>query len=124
VKTILLIDDSKPQLLSAKFTLQHGGYRVETVSESIIALERIKEVQPDLIITDINMPGKDGITLVREVRQLPEFSTTPLLIISTDSQKHLFEEARTAGANGWIMKPVRQEDMLATVKKLLSQEYP
>lgn len=122
MKTVLLIDDSKPQLLNAKFTLQHGGYLVETVSDPMTALERIKEVQPDLIITDINMPGKDGITLVRDIRQLPEFSTTPLLIISTDSQQHLFEEARTAGANGWVMKPVRQEDLLATVKKLLSQE--
>ena len=122
MKTVLLIDDSKPQLLSAKFTLQHGGYRVETVSDPMTALERIKEVQPDLIITDINMPGKDGITLVREVRQLPEFSKTPLLIISTDSQPHLFEEARTAGANGWVMKPVRQEDLLAAIQKLLSQE--
>lgn len=122
MKTVLLIDDSKPQLLSAKFTLQHGGYLVETVSDPMTALERIKEVQPDLIITDVNMPGKDGITLVREIRQLLEFSATPLLIISTDSQKHLFEEARAAGANGWIMKPVKQEDLLATVKKLLSQE--
>ncbi len=124
MKTVLLIDDSKPQLLSAKFTLQHGGYQVETVSDPMTALERIREVQPDLIITDVNMPGKDGITLMREVRQLPQFSATPVLVMSTDSQKHLLEEARTAGANGWVMKPVRQEDLLATVKKLLSQEQP
>ena len=115
MKTVLLIDDSKPQLLNAKFTLQHGGYLVETVSDPMTALERIKEVQPDLIITDINMPGKDGITLVRDIRQLPEFSTTPLLIISTDSQQHLFEEARTAGEIGWVKKPVWHVDMLATV---------
>lgn len=122
MKTILLIDDSKPQLLSSKFTLQHGGYRVETVSNPMVALDRIKEVRPDLIITDINMPGKDGITIVREVRQLPEFSATALLIMSTDSQKHLFEQARSAGANGWLMKPVKQEDLLGTVKKLLALE--
>ncbi|SJZ95801.1 two-component system, chemotaxis family, response regulator CheY [Trichlorobacter thiogenes] len=122
MKTILLIDDSKPQLLSAKFTLQHGGYRVETVSDPMTALDRIKELQPDLIITDVNMPGKDGITIVREVRQLAPFSTTPLLVMSTDSQKHLLEQARTAGASGWLLKPVKQEDLLATVKKLLSLE--
>lgn len=122
MKTILLIDDSKTQLLSAKFTLQHGGYQVEAISDPATALDRIKELHPDLIITDINMPGKDGITLVREVRQLTEFSTTPLLIMSTDSQKHLFDQARTAGATGWLMKPVKQEDLLATIKKLLSRE--
>jgi two-component system, chemotaxis family, chemotaxis protein CheY len=122
VKTVMLIDDSKTQLLSAKFTLQHGGYRVETVSDPMTALDRIKEAQPDLVITDINMPGKDGITLVREVRQIPQFTATPLLVMSTDSQKHLLEQARAAGASGWLMKPVKQEDLLATVKKLLSLE--
>ncbi|QOX78779.1 response regulator [Trichlorobacter lovleyi] len=122
MKTVLLIDDSKPQLLSAKFTLQHGGHRVETVSDPLLALERIKEVVPDLIITDINMPGKDGIAIVREVRQLAQFSATPLLVMSTDSQKHLLEQARAAGASGWLMKPVKQEDLLATVTKLLSRE--
>ena len=122
MKTVLLIDDSKPQLLSSKFTLQHGGYQVETVSDPMVALDRIKEVEPDLIITDINMPGKDGIAIVREVRQLSQFSTTPLLVMSTDSQKHLFEQARAAGASGWLMKPVKQEDLLATVNKLLSRE--
>jgi two-component system chemotaxis response regulator CheY len=122
VKTILLIDDSKTQLLSAKFTLQHGGYQVEAISDPATALDRIKELHPDLIITDINMPGKDGITLVREIRQIPLFSVTPLLVMSTDSQKHLFDQARAAGATGWLMKPVKQEDLLATVNKLLSRE--
>ena len=122
MKTILLIDDSKPQLLSSKFTLQHGGYLVETISDPLLALDRIKEVAPDLIITDINMPGKDGIAIVREVRQLTQFSTIPLLVMSTDSQKHLLDQARAAGASGWLMKPVKQEDLLATVNKLLSRE--
>lgn len=121
-KIILLIDDSKTQLLNSKFTLQRGGFQVETVSDPLLALERICEVQPDLIITDINMPGKDGISIVREVRQLPQFTTTPLLVMSTDSQKQLFELARAAGATGWLMKPFRQDDLLLSVNKLLAQE--
>ena len=122
MKTILLIDDSKTQLLNSKYTLQHGGFQVETVSDPLQAIERIFVAQPDLIITDVNMPGKDGITLVREIRLLPQFKTTPLLVMSTDSQKHLFEQAREAGATGWLMKPVKQEDLLSTARKLLSQE--
>jgi len=124
VKKVLLIDDSKTQLLNSKFTLQHGGYLVETVSDPMLALDRIKEIQPDLIITDINMPFKDGLTIAREVRQTPGFTATPLLVMSTDSQKHLFEQARSAGASGWLMKPVKQEDLLAAVNKLLHQEQP
>lgn len=122
MKTILLIDDSKTQLLNSKYTLQRGGFQVETVSDPLEAIERIFVAQPDLIITDVNMPGKDGITLVREIRQLPQFKATPLLVMSTDSQKHLFEQAREAGATGWLMKPVKQEDLLSTAKRLLSQE--
>lgn len=122
MKTVLLIDDSKPQLLNSRFTLERGGFAVETVSDPLQAIERIFVTQPDLIITDVNMPGKDGITLVREIRRMPQFRSTPLLVMSTDSQKHLFEQAREAGATGWLMKPVRQEDLLATVVKLLSQE--
>ena len=122
MKTILLIDDSRTQLLNSKYTLQRGGFQVETVSDPLQAIERIFVAQPDLIITDVNMPGKDGITLVREIRQLPQFKATPLLVMSTDSQKHLFEQAREAGATGWLMKPVKQEDLLSTAKRLLSQE--
>ncbi len=122
MKTVLLIDDSKPQLLNSRFTLERGGFAVETVSDPLQAIERIFVTQPDLIITDVNMPGKDGITLVREIRRMLQFRSTPLLVMSTDSQKHLFEQAREAGATGWLMKPVRQEDLLATVVKLLSQE--
>lgn len=120
--TVLLIDDSTTQLLNSRFTLQRGGYTVETVSDPLQAIERIFVVQPDLIITDINMPGKDGITLVREIRKMPQCRTTPVLVMSTDSQKHQFDQAREAGASGWLMKPVRQEDLLQTVAKLLHPE--
>jgi two-component system chemotaxis response regulator CheY len=109
-------------LLNSRFTLKKGGFQVETVSDPLQALECIFLTQPDLIITDVNMPGKDGITLVREIRRLPQFKTTPLLVMSTDSQKHLFEQAREAGASGWLMKPVKQEELLAAVNRLLPQE--
>lgn len=121
-RTILLIDDSKTQLLNSKFALQRGGYRVETVDDPLKAVERIVDTQPDLIITDINMPGKDGITLVREIRRMPQCRTTPILVMSTDSQKQQFELAKEAGATGWLMKPVRQDDLLATANRLLAAE--
>jgi two-component system chemotaxis response regulator CheY len=68
------------------------------------------------------MPVKDGLSIVREVRQTAGCAATPLLVMSTDSQKHLFEQARTAGATGWLMKPVTQENLLAAVNRLLAQE--
>lgn len=118
-KTILLIDDSKTQLLNSKFILQRDGYQVVLVSDPLQALEQIIAVHPDLIITDINMPGKDGIAIIKEVRQLPDFAATPILVMSTDAQKPQFEQARIVGATGWLLKPFRQDDLLNSVRRLL-----
>lgn len=122
MKTVLLIDDSLTQLLNAKFTLQQAGYRVEIVSDPLTAVERIQEVQPGLVLTDLNMPNLDGICVIRAIRQLECCAKLPVLVMSTDSQKHKFQEAREAGANGWLMKPLKQDALLGVVAKLLPLE--
>jgi len=122
LKTVLLIDDSLTQLLNAKFTLQQAGYRVEIVSDPLTAVDRIQEVQPDLVLTDLNMPNLDGIGVIRAIRQLDSFATLPVLVMSTDSQKHKFQEARDAGATGWLMKPLKQDALLGVITRLLPSE--
>lgn len=122
MQTIVLIDDSATQLLNAKFILRNAGYNVETVADAEQALERIVAVRPDLIVTDLNMPKLDGISLVHEIRQLAAFSRTPILIMSTDAMKFRYDEARTAGANGWLVKPVKAAALLEALRKLLPQE--
>ena len=120
MKTVLLIDDSLTQLLNAKFTLQQAGYRVEIVSDPLTAVEKIQEVKPDLVLTDLNMPNLDGISIIRAIRQLACCcATLPALVMSTDSQKHKFQEARDAGATGWLMKPLKQDALLGVIAKLL-----
>lgn len=120
MKTILLIDDSLTQLLNAKFTLQQAGYRVEIVSDPLTAVDRIMEIQPDLVLTDLNMPNLDGIGVIRAIRQFACCPGLPVLVMSTDSQKHKFQEAREAGATGWLMKPLKQDALLGVIAKLLS----
>lgn len=122
MKTVLLIDDSLTQLLNAKFTLQQAGYRVEIVSDPLTAVEKIQEVKPDLVLTDLNMPNLDGISVIRAIRQLACCATLPVLVMSTDSQKHKFQEARDAGATGWLMKPLKQDALLGVIAKLLPME--
>lgn len=122
MKTVLLIDDSLTQLLNAKITLQQAGYRVEIVSDPLTAVGRIKEVRPDLVVTDLNMPNLDGIGVIRAIRQLDCCSRLPVLVMSTDSQKHKFQEARDAGATGWLMKPLRQDALLGVIARLLPEE--
>lgn len=120
MKTILLIDDSITQLLNAKFTLQQAGYRVEIVSDPLTAVDRINEVRPDLVLTDLNMPNLDGIGVIRAIRQFDCCPDLPVLVMSTDSQKHKFQEAREAGATGWLMKPLKQDALLGVAAKLLA----
>ena len=122
MKTVLLIDDSLTQLLNAKFTLQQAGYRVEIVSDPLTAVDQIQEVQPDLVLTDLNMPNLDGIGVIRAIRSLACCATLPVLVMSTDSQKHKFREARDAGATGWLMKPLKQDALLGVITRLLPPE--
>lgn len=118
-KTVLLIDDSRTQLLNSRFALEKEGLKVETVSEPLTAIDRICEVMPDLVVTDINMPEKDGLSIIEDLRNLPQFDKMPILVMSTDSQKNLLDKARTIGATGWLVKPVRREELVLAVQRLL-----
>ena len=119
MKSILLVDDSTTLLLSMKAILEKSGYAVETVTSGDSALIKLASFKPDILITDLNMPGMDGITLVKEVRKNPAFRFLPALMMTTESQQEKRTEARTAGATGWLVKPVKPEELLAVLKKLL-----
>ena len=119
MKSILLVDDSTTLLLSMKAILEKSGYAVETVTSGDAALIKLASFKPDILITDLNMPGMDGITLVKEVRKNQAFRFLPALMMTTESQQEKRTEARTAGATGWLVKPVKPEELLAVLKKLL-----
>jgi len=73
----------------------------------------------DLIITDVNMPKMDGIELTRQLRALPPFSRTPIILLTTESDPAKKLQGRSAGATGWIVKPFKPDQLLAVVKKVL-----
>jgi two-component system chemotaxis response regulator CheY len=74
----------------------------------------------DIVITDVNMPNMDGITLVRELRQLPTYKYVPLLMLTTESSQEKKLQGKAAGATGWIVKPFNPERLLATVAKVVT----
>jgi two-component system chemotaxis response regulator CheY len=118
MKHIFLVDDSATMLMSLKGTLEISGFKVDTASDGEQALARIKEgLKPDLIITDINMPRMDGITLIQEARKLLRF--TPILALTTESQQGKREDAKKNGATGWLVKPVGGADLLAVIRQVL-----
>lgn len=119
--TILLVDDSRTLLMTMRAMLTKAGYAVEEAQSGPAALARIDAgLKPALVITDLNMPEMDGISLIKRLRQTPSLRFTPILMLTTESQQTKRKEARAAGATGWLVKPVPAADLLQVVGKVLS----
>lgn len=120
MSTIMLVDDSATILLTVSSILGKAGYRVEQAANAEDALKKLDTgVSINLLITDLNMPGMDGIELIREVRKLPAYKFVPILFLSTESQQSRKQEAKAAGASGWIVKPATADELLNTIKRVI-----
>ncbi|MCK6412613.1 MAG: response regulator [Azonexus sp.] len=120
MKTIFLVDDSATILLSISNILSKAGYATEKAGNAEEALKKFQAgVKIDLLITDLNMPGMNGIELIKEVRKLPNYRFVPILFLTTESQQSRKMEAKAAGASGWIVKPATADELLNTIKLVL-----
>ena len=115
----MTVDDSTSMRQMVKATLISAGYDVVEAADGQEALEYARENSVDLVITDVNMPRMDGITLVSELRQLPAYRLTPVLLLTTESSQDKKMEGKKAGATGWIVKPFNPAQLLATLSRLL-----
>ncbi|QYJ75247.1 response regulator [Shewanella sp. FJAT-52076] len=119
MKKILAVDDSASMRQMVGFTLKTAGFDVTEACNGDEALKAAQAGHYDLVISDVNMPVMDGITLIRNLRTLPAYKFTPLLMLTTESGGDKKQEGRAAGATGWIVKPFNPEQLLATVRKVL-----
>ena len=119
VATILAVDDSASMRQMVSFTLKGAGYDVVEAVDGVDALNKAQSGTFNLVITDVNMPNMDGITLIAELRKLPAFKFTPLLMLTTESAPEKKQAGKAAGATGWIVKPFNPDQLLATCKKVL-----
>ena len=116
----MLVDDSTTILLSISSILSKAGYSVEKAPNAEEALKKFNNgTKIDLLITDLNMPGMNGIELIKEVRQLPACKFMPILFLTTESQQARKAEAKAAGASGWIVKPATADELLNTIKLVI-----
>lgn len=116
----MLVDDSETVLMSLESVLTKAGFRVETALAGDRALDRLAQgARPDLIITDVNMPTMDGITLARRVRETPGMRFTPIIILTVVVEQAKRLEAKSAGATGWLVKPVQPDQLLSVIGQLL-----
>jgi two-component system chemotaxis response regulator CheY len=120
MKKILLCDDAPTVLKLMEMILSEEGYSVENASHAEEAINTIKQKGPfDLGIFDVNMPGKNGIELAREVQSLSEGKGMKVMIVSTESSDHLKNEGKQAGVKAWLTKPYDDDDLIEVVKRLL-----
>ena len=117
MKNIMLVDDSATILLSISNILAKSGYGVEKATNAAEGLKKFGDGKKyDLLITDLNMPGMNGIEFIREVRKLPSYRFMPILFLTTESQQAKRVEAKAAGASGWLVKPTTADGLLNTIK--------
>lgn len=118
-KTILTVDDSESILAVVTTTLEEE-YDIITASDGADAIGKINSgIHLDLIITDLKMPKADGIQVIKTARSLESLSLIPILMLTTESQMQKKQEAKAAGATGWIVKPFEPDNLKAVVKKVL-----
>ena len=118
-KTIMIVDDSASLRQVVSIALKGAGYDVIEACDGKDALGKLNGQKVHLIISDVNMPNMDGITLVKEIKQLPNYKFTPIIMLTTESQEGKKQEGQLAGAKAWVVKPFQPQQMLAAVSKLI-----
>jgi len=119
MQSILAVDDSASMRQMVSFTLKCAGYHVIEASDGQEAYEKAVNQSVDLVLTDQNMPRMDGVTLVKNLRELPAYSSTPILILTTESSMEMKTKGREAGATGWLVKPFDPTKLLEVIKKVI-----
>ncbi|MDT4331021.1 response regulator [Methylomonas sp. MED-D] len=117
--SILAVDDSASMRQMVCFTLKGAGYDVVEAVDGVDGLNKAKSQAFDCVVTDVNMPNKDGIQLIRDLRALPNYKYTPLLMLTTEAGMDKKQLGKEAGATGWIVKPFNPEQLLKTIQKVL-----
>lgn len=117
-KTVITVDDSLSIRETVKMILSGAGYQVHAAEDGVKGLQLAQQQRADLILSDLNMPNMDGITLIGHLRALPQYRFVPILMLTTESQEEKKVAGKKAGATGWIVKPFDPARLLGVVQKI------
>lgn len=117
-KTILTIDDSRTMRDMLRLTLTEAGYKVVQAADGLEGLAILRNLVPDAVITDINMPVLDGFGFIEKARANERFRDLPILVLTTESTPAMKDRARQAGATGWITKPFDPEKLTTALTRV------
>ena len=119
---LLIVDDSTMLRDMLNYALNEGGYTDVTEGvDGVDGLAKAKAADFDLIITDVNMPNMDGLTLIGELRKISQYSKKPILVLTTERSDEMKAKGKFAGATGWIVKPFVPDQLLKAVNIVLSR---
>ncbi|AZO95431.1 response regulator [Halocella sp. SP3-1] len=116
---ILLADDAKNIVLVLKMSLEKAGYQVLVSRDGLTALEIAQIEKPDLILLDILMPKMNGFLVLEALKDDPQTNEIPVVFISAKAEEKDIERAKSLGVNDYLIKPIKQKDLLAVVEKNL-----
>ncbi len=117
--SILAVDDSASMRQMVSFTLKNAGFNVVEAVDGEDAFSKARANNFDLVLTDQNMPKLDGIGLTRKLRDHPNFKSTPILILTTESSDQMKQAGKAAGATGWMVKPFDPAKLIEVIKKVV-----
>lgn len=117
---ILAVDDSVSMRAMINFSLTQQGYRCDQAENGQVALDKAREKQYDLIIMDINMPVMDGIEAITKLREMEDYRSKPIIVLSTESSAEIKQKGRAVGATGWMVKPFDPEKLIGALRRVLN----
>lgn len=116
--TILTVDDSRTMRDMLRMALADAGYRVVQAEDGLDGLDVLRREEPQVVITDINMPRMDGFGFIEAVRRDAQHRAIPILVLTTESDDEKKQRARRAGATGWIVKPFDPAKLVAAIRRV------
>lgn len=117
-KKVLVVDDSETVRQQLASALEQAGFAVVTATDGVDGLERVAEHDLCMVILDVNMPRLNGLEMLEQLKLDAKNATLPVLMLTTEVQQSMIERAKKAGARGWMVKPVKMDQLVNTVTKL------
>jgi two-component system chemotaxis response regulator CheY len=119
--SILTVDDSASVRMAIRMALSGAGYAVTEAGDGADGLAKLQAGRFDMVVTDLNMPRMDGLTMIRELRRLPGCAGIPVIFVTTESDDAVKAQAKAAGATGWLVKPFQPDQIVRVARKVLGR---
>ncbi len=118
MKKVLVVDDSETIRQQVAGALEPAGFAVVEASDGVVGLERAQTNAVSMVILDVNMPRLGGLEVLERLKADPKTARVPVLMLTTEAQQSMIERAKKAGATGWLVKPVKMDQLVSVVRKL------